>query len=224
MNIYTTINNLDNPTLLKYLVIIFAFLFLYKSQNIGLNVILALLLASFVILYLYNKKIEQINLNENEFIQKENYINPEIPMLKHEYNQDLIDFIYSIQDMHIYNPESFEEMADNINHFLKIYDIIFENYSLREQYYQIAESKKNNALNAFHAIILSLPVDNKITDKFNRAHKRLETILNKYLNDLYDECRHKLIIQGYNINKRHINIGPKEANNYFEKDFSYQFY
>ena len=110
--------------------------------------------------------------------------------------------------------------------FLEIYNIISIGTQLNNDYYKIAESKKMNILNAFQSIILSLPDNKIIIDKFNRGHARLETILNKYINELYDICNNDIIINGYNINKRPINVGPKEYNIYtdIDKNFTYQFY
>ena len=110
------------------------------------------------------------------------------------------------------------------NAFKSLYENVFADKKFANYYYQIATSKKNNALNAFHSIIFSLPNDKTFTEKFDRAHKRLETILNKYLNELYDKCDYYLIEDGYDILKRPLNKGPRAFNNYFDKDFTYQFY
>ena len=73
-------------------------------------------------------------------------------------------------------------------------------------------------------MVYSLPNSKQLMDKFNRAHRRLETILNKYLNDIYDKCNENTVKRGYNVDKRAINLGPKPHNHYVDKDFSYEFY
>ena len=139
---------------------------------------------------------------------------------------DVIDFYFSIQDFYKFNPQTYEESIENIEAFFKIYDIIFTGTPQPDYYYQIAESKKNNAINALHALIYNLPNSRIVNEKLIRAHKRLETILNKYLNQLYDHCTQKIIKEGRDWYTRQINIGPKEYNTYFNlnKSFTYQFY
>lgn len=132
--------------------------------------------------------------------------------------------MFSIQDLYEHNPQAYEEMYDNIENFLNVYEIIMGNTYYCDYYYQIAESKKDNAINSLHSIIYKLPNDKILTDKHTRAHKRLDTILTNYINKLYDECQSNVIRNGRNVYNRAINVGPKEHNHYFDKDFAYQFY
>lgn len=175
-----------------------------------------------------NKKYNILNILENI---KLNNIKP---ISKKLYNQsDLIDILFSVQDLYQYNPLVYDELMDNIDGFFYIQENIFRNTKLTNYYYQIAESKKDNIVNNFHSLIFSLPSNKFLTDKFNKTNKRLETILNNYLNEMYDKCTFDLMRNGYDIYKRKINKGPKEYNNYpikdennnfFNKDFTYQFY
>lgn len=224
MGIYKIFNDLNNHSLFQYIVIIILFLFFYQSKKIGLNIILALFLAGVTILYIHDKNTTLLEIEEKEYKQKEHMLNPSIEKIDQLQNRDIIDLIFSIQDYYYYNPEAFEEMSDNINNLLTIQEIILKDEPLCEYYYQIAESKKDNALNSLHSIIFNLPNDNITIDKLTRAHKRLETILNKYLNIMYDKCHNKVITEGYNIYKKPIILGPKPANKYFDKQYTYQFY
>jgi hypothetical protein len=139
-------------------------------------------------------------------------------------HDDIIEFVFSIQDFYVYNPQAYEEFIDNLDAFLSLHEDIFGGSQLQNSYYQIAESKKRNAENSFMSIIHSLPTNKYITEKFDRAHKRLETILNVYLNELYNKCQTDILRDGLDIYKRQINVGPKEYNTYFDKSFTYQFY
>lgn len=225
MGLYTILENIDNRHLFVYIIIILFSIFYFKRFSIGINIIIALFFGLAVINYLNEKNTVS---NEIEDIQQEtklDAIKPDPVKLRERKDTDIIDYIFSIQDLYEYNPEAYEEMIDNINNFLTVHDIIFKGTIYCDDYYQIADSKKNNALNALHSIIYSLPNSRIVNEKFNRAHKRLETILNKHLNELYDQCQHELIIKGYNVNRRAINTGPKEYNHYHpEKEYSYQFY
>jgi hypothetical protein len=193
-------------------------------KNIGLNIILGLFFSGVTILYLHERITSKLELEEEQYKEKIKNIKPEIPKIKSRMDKDIIDLVFSIQDFYIYNPEAFEEMADNINNFLTIHDFIFNNEPFCELYYEIAESKKNNAINALHSIIFNLPNDNDAIDKLNRAHKRLDTILTKHLNEIYDKCHYKLTLKGYDVFTKKLDLGPKPANHYFDKKFTYQFY
>lgn len=222
MGIYTLIESFDNKKIFRNSVIIIIFIFLFLRLTIGLNIILGLILAVVTIFYLTEK---ENSTNQIESEQIENKIESIKPAPeKFAKDLDLIDFVFSVQDFYVFNPQAYEEFIENINAFKSVYSNIFNDSQFSHYYYQIADSKKNNALNAFHSLIFSLPNNKIYTEKFDRAHKRLETILNKYINELYDQCNHDLIKYGHNVLRRPINNGPKEFNHYFDKDFTYQFY
>jgi len=222
MGIYELIESYNNKEIFRNSVIIIIFLFIFMNLSIGLNIVFGLILAFCCILYLTGKKYstDKIEIDENN--KKLEYLKPTPTKITDDKN--IVDFIFSVQDFYVFNPLAFEEFIDNLDAFKTIYLNIFNDSKLSHYYYQIADSKKNNALNAFHSLIFSLPNNKVYTEKFNRAHKRLETILNKYINEIYDECDQNIIKYGYDLKRTPINKGPKEYNHYFDKDFSYQFY
>jgi len=233
--IYNKINNLDGKTIFKYIFIIAIFFIFIKNKSIGVNIILGLAII-IIIWYLNNKNKAHIHNEQSEKQIKIDNIRPEPTYMIHY--DDIIDFLNSIQDMYEYNPEAYDEMMDNLNVFFIIYDIMSRGTFYCDYYYQIAESKKSNAVNALHSMIIKIPSNKIVMDKFNRAHKRLETIINDYLNKLYDICHQKVLKNGLNRYNRAINRGPKEynnylntinsglteSNNYFNNNFDYQFY
>ena len=203
-----------------------------NNINIAITIVIMTTLA--IIYYLYNKNILIDEQEQEQELELEQELAQEIklenivPNVDDIEKDDIIDFLFSIQDMYEYNPLSYEEMIDYIRAFFTLYDIILNSptNSVRfsDYYYQIAESNKNNAVNSLHSIIYKLPNDKALMDKHTRAHKRLETILTYYINELYDKCKDNLLKNGYNIHTRAINLGPKESNTYDDKDYSYQFY
>jgi len=220
MGLFTFFESFNNVELFRNICIVLIFIYFFLKLTIGLNIILALALAILVILYLVDKKQVSVENNAKNFEIKKNMIKPKMIYD----NDDLVDFIFSVQDFYAYNPETYEEFIDNINSFMSLKDNIFGDDKFANYYYQIAESKNNNALNSFHSLIFSLPNNKLYTEKFNRAHKRLETLLNKYLNDMYDRCNYYQIKNGIDTFKRQIDLGPSPYNNYFDKIFTYQFY
>lgn len=222
MGVFTLIDSFDNYELFRNIVIVLIFLFIFLRLTIGLNIILGLILAVIVVLYLTEKQTIINEVEKKIFDTKLKTIKP-VPKVLRE-DKDIVDFIFSIQDFYVFNPLAYEEMIDNIDSLITLRDTIFDDAKFANQYYQIAESKKNNALNSFHSLIFTLPHSKIFTEKFNRAHKRLETILNKHLNEMYNQCNYYIKQDGKDVLKRQINIGPKEYNHYFDKDFTYQFY
>jgi hypothetical protein len=222
MRLYNLIKTINNKNLFKYAVIILISIIYFSNKNIKLNIFLALIIALFYISYNYDEIKTNQEEEEEQMHLKRSTIKPK--PTNFEDRDDVIDYLFSIQDWYHYNPQAYEELIDNLRSFFKLYNTIKRGSDFCDSYYQIVESKKNNALNAFHSLIYTIPVNFPVMDKFNRAHKRLETILNEYLNELYDICYRDLKKKGYDITRRAINLGPKEANHYFDKDFTYQIY
>lgn len=222
MGLYTLVEKYNNPTFVSYIGIILFMIVVFRSFPIGLNIILGIVFAVMVIAY-YTERNELEILNEDsERKAKIENITPKL----HENAEfdDVISLVFSIQDFYDYNPQAFEEMIDNINNFFEIYDILKKGYFHCEYMYQIADSKKNNANNALQSMIYTLPVSPEVTEKLDRAHKRLETILLEYLNKMHDICHHDKTVNGRHIFRKELDLGPRASNHYFDKDFTYQFY
>ncbi len=137
--------------------------------------------------------------------------------------RNINDFIFSVQDFYVFNPEAYEEFVDNTNAMMQLHNTILNERQHANHYYQIMESKKYNAMNSFHSLLHSLPNKKEFTEKFNRALRRLDTLLKEILDSAHDTC---LLYQkhGLDVMKRQINTGPKEYNHYFDKTFTYQFF
>lgn len=222
MGVFTFIDGINNKTLFWYIIIIFFFLVVFSRFSVQLNIIFGIIIAVLVIFYLQEREQISTATQEKQTETKLEYIKPEPEKFKN--HPDIIDFVFSVQDFYVYNPQAYEEFIDNLDNFFSLHRDIFGGNQLQNSYYQIAESKKMNAQNAFMSLIHSLPSNKFITEKFDRAHKRLETILNKYLNELYDRCQTDILRDGFDIYKMQINTGPKEWNTYLNKPFTYQFY
>lgn len=217
MTLYNWTESLDGKTTFLYVVIFLTIIWYFRDKQIGLNMFMVLIISYVVISYIYQKQVTEEQLETTQINNKHASIRPVDNKLKN--HTDLIDFFFSVQDFYRYNPQTYEECIDNIDVVLQIYDIIFTGTDECYYYYEIADTKKNNALNSFHSLIYKLPNDKTITDKFNRAHKRLETILNKYINEMYSKCEQELLIKSYDINTKLINTGPTEYNNYVDNHF-----
>ena len=222
MGIYRIMEGIQNRVLMAYIMVGIYFVFVFSYYDIKLNTFMGMIVASVFIYYMYDKKTTLNNEIEDERKVKLNTISPEPQMITDKH--DMIDFLYSIQDLYVHNPLAYEEMIDNIDGFFKIYKYIKDDSKYKAQLYDIAETKKQNAINNLQSMIFNLPTSDVITDKYNRAHKRLETLLTNYLNIIHDETQNDLAKNGYDVETKILYTGPKESNHYFDKDFTFQIY
>lgn len=221
-NLYNQISNMDKKTRFIYIIITIFIVCIFSRLNVGLNIVFACGVSYLIIKYLNDKKISNTDdINKQNDI-KATYIKPE-PQLINDH-PDLIDFFFTIQELHDYNPEAYEEMIDNVEAMLRLYKDIDKITHKCEDRYQIAESKIRNAVNALHSIIFSLE-NNKIINKLNRSHRKLNKILNSYLLKMFKKCEDIRLVNGYNSDTKLIDFDkPKPYNTYDDKKFSYEFY
>ncbi|ARF11767.1 hypothetical protein Klosneuvirus_2_203 [Klosneuvirus KNV1] len=227
MGAYTFIDSFRNNEIFRNTLIIIAFILFFLQISIELNIILGLVLAYLLILYLKEKDDIRIQTEEKEKDTKLSFIKPHFEKINKEKDKDFIDFVFSVQDFYVFNPRAYEEFIDNMDSFFELRELVFNDETFNNYYFQIADSKKNNALNSFHSLIFSLPNDKTYTEKFDRAHKRLETLLNREFNKMYDQITFVLQKNGPDTLKRPVSqdLEPKSYMHYFDdKDFTYQFY
>jgi hypothetical protein len=194
-----------------------------------LNVLLALAIGVVVIYYISERNEAVHTTDEKKAKLKLDTIKP--PTRYFEGKTDVIDFFFSVQDFYHYNPQIYEDVIDNVDAFLNILHVLKLGTKYCDDYFDVAKQKKDEALNSFQALIYSIPDDTILTDKLVRSHERLETILNKYTNEMYDICDKSLKRNGYNIFRHKPNLGPDaynkemgENNVGIQKDYTFAFY
>ena len=90
--------------------------------------------------------------------------------------------------------------------------------------FDLAENKKNNALNALHSLIYKIPNSVEYTAKLDGSVKALEKILLNYLELMYAAQQDDLYRRGYDSAYHEINRGPKAANYYNTAKHTYDIY
>lgn len=176
------------------------------------------------IMYIYWRNSIEINLLTNT---NNNIINDSIKTTVKNINNEpeLLNFIFSIQDFYIFNPQAFEEFTTNINDFLELHDMIYSDSQYCHYYYDIVINKKQDILNSFHSLIYKLPNNKLFTQKLNKSMIYLQLLLTKIINKIHDYCTSNIIKYGYNVTtKMTSNNAPYEYNKYLDQDFTYQFY
>lgn len=202
------------------IVIIIILLAIFRLLDIGLNIILALVLAFGIIYYIGSiEKQEQLNQEKMQY-DKHLTLRPPHPQLA-EY-KDLTDFFFSIQDMYHYSPINYEDMVDSVNDFMTIYKdtkLFPVNAGLN---YEIAQKKKSDALNALHAIVYNVfaSIGGKVIEKNNRAREELSYILSNYLEEIRKANIDYIREFGYNIQTKVVEneFWPKAANYFGDED------
>ena len=179
-------------------------------------------MSAIVILYLYdqnlnqkekieeenkNKKIDLINLDDNNFIKDDN---------------DIINFLFNTYDLYPYNPQAYNEMKLALNDFLILNkEALIDNHQLGRNY-DIMVDKKRVGINAFLSMLYNVQVSPQLEGKLNHYSIILEGIFNGYLeNIIYLNDKH-IYDKGVNINTKFINLGPEPINVYENTDFSYE--
>jgi len=216
-------SNIYSNKIIFLSIIIFLILFIYCRVLNFYNFLLFLILF-FIIYYLSNYYVKS-----TDFVShKKEYI---IPNINND-NKDIIDFVFSIQDLYKYNPNAYQECIDNLNSFFEIYELTMKKIENKGKYYDLAKTYMRNSVNSLQSIIFNLDANNNLVDKLNRSHLRLQTLLNKYLNDIYHKCKEQIFFNGLDNSIKIPEKGELGYNIYdnfddytgkYNKDFTYQF-
>ena len=216
------INKVDKVTLFWYIIIFIFVLLIFSNMNIGLNILVGMIVALGILFVLYNDYSTVQNNAKELFNQKVNLIYPH-PKKTIEHN-DLINFLFSIQDLYIYNPQAYEDMREHIDYILRLYGEVIDNKELAGSNYQLIQDQKNNALNSLQSILLKMPQNVEYDNKLKNATTILEKILNEYMNETYIIYERNLYENGYDTNTRIIEIGPTGYNDPKSKDVYHDLY
>lgn len=211
----------EKKSIFIYIIILISIIYIFSFINVKLNTILAISIACIIIKYLYTENKENVNTEEKQHEIKLENIQPS-PKKLDKY-KDIVDFLFSIQDMYYYNQQAYEDMIDNLDIFFQIYENIHIGEKLYEYNYELAVNKKHNSINCLHSLIYNIPV--AMNDKLSTSLVILEEILNRYLVQLKEICDNNIIKNGYNKDRRIIHTGPLQYNRYLNSEIhSYDYY
>jgi hypothetical protein len=216
--------NTDAKTTFVYFCIIIIFIGVFSRLKIGLNIIFAIVMAVIIILYFNSVKNIDSEQTDKQYEEKYKIIKP-VPQKIKSYS-DIIDFLFSIQDFYVYNPPVYENLIDTIDDFFTLYEEANNDNALYGTNFLLAEEKKLNAVNILHSMIFSLPcsVNNVYTSKLNKATEKLNNILDKYLDEMFDKNKKYIYDNGVNIDTIFLTSGPKERNFYSDDKYTHDFY
>lgn len=215
------INSISPSSIFTYAIIFCISIIYFRNTNITLGVFLGIIFAIICSYALFYREITT-NSNKEQLhkIKSENIV--PVPENLTKYT-DLTDFVFSIQDFYIYNPQSYENMVHALDTFVNVYEDVLIDNSLAGDFYSIADAQKLLALNALHSVIMMIPSSKKLIHKLDDSMKILESILNKYLVTIYE--KNKLYIQenGFFNNSKVIELNVAPYNKYKNETFD-QYY
>ncbi len=207
----------------KYIIIILTIVLLVKYLDISIVTLIAIIFGYYIIKD-YKKEEDKVEEHKKEIRKKKQDIIRPKPRKLQNYD-DILELMANIQDLYVYNPPSYEEVVDNIDSMLIVYEESKILPELAGINYSIMERKKHNALNSLHSIIYKLPAAPNMVNKHTQSMKKLEKILDKYLYEIYSINQEIIMKEGYKNTTKVINFnGPKEFNFYEKTNYTYDFY
>jgi hypothetical protein len=96
-------------------------------------------------------------------------------------NNEILQFLYYIQDLYAYNARAYENMVKSINKFLEIKELSEINPTRAGVNISILKDLHRDAINALNSIHVYTPVNKDLTAKINEAITMLNTILLNYI-------------------------------------------
>lgn len=221
-NFFLQLENTDNKKLFFYAVIIIILLAFFQYLNIGLNIIFAVFIGLIVILYLNSKNQYEQKVSKNTFDNKTELIRPS-PKKIQSYPQ-FVDFIFSIQDMYIYNVPAYEEMIDSLDDILELYEESIKDLSTAGRNYNLIDNERKEAVNSLHSIIFNLPSSKEYIEKLNEAIEKLNELIYQIMEELYSLNKLYIFNNGFDRNTVIISKGPKPENFYDKEPFNFDIF
>ena len=212
--------SIDNKEILIYgfiSIIVFSFV---SKYNITIATAMAIIFGYYMLIFLVNLN-KHNNDNKKKILEnKKQYIRPREEII--EKYDDIVDFLFSIQDLYIYNPPAYQELVETIRNFLIIYEESINIPKLAHKNYTNAEIKLYHAINLLQSIIINTDSNlynyQNIDIKINRSSKVLYSILKKYLEEINLIIKKDIKYNGYNINT--LLLQPNKIKPYNSLDFS----
>lgn len=224
-SLFVYIDEWDGKRLYLYILVLIIVIWVFSQQSVTLNLVVGLAIAYFVISYM-NHKSKTTNDTQDDIVRiKKAKIKPE-PLETTLDKPDVRNFLFSVQDLRVYNPQAYEEMIKKIDAFFTYYTIVFVEPSRSYIYYGLMEQAKRDVLNALKSMIFEIPEDKRVRAKLNRATDVIDEVMTKYLDQIShiaDEYTYKY---GYNVNTKVLNYGAKPYNQYDDiyQPYSYEIY
>lgn len=211
----------DYKQLLYFIVAFVIITYVFRSRQLSIASLVIFIVWYQYVWFSHKRTDESQSSTEKHTKLKQESIRPQ-PVLAKKYD-DVTDFLFYIQDMYKYNPQSFEELVDAIDSFLETYEQIRINNRMSNLLYKQLDDKRRNALNILHSFVYNLVNDPNMNAKHVESLKRLDKLLITYQEQI------KYIHEKYNyetgLTTEYTPIHEQPyAANVFDKRVSFEYY
>ena len=213
---------LSNQTIFNYIIVIIICIIIFRKYDIQLNFLFGLFVAYLIIDYYYKIDLKEDLKNKEIFEEKKKSLLPKTKKL--EKYQDIVNYLYSIQELYYDNPETYINFIESIEMFFKYYEQVKIDKKLSGVNFELMERKKQLSLNFLSSFMINLKTNKSLYIKLERSLDELENILLKYHNETYNSYLDNLHEEGYNVNTKLIDLGPKSLNEYDDRKFSFNIF
>jgi hypothetical protein len=212
---------LDNETLVYYIIIIIGIMFAFSKLIIGLNLVFGFVIGVIVVYFLYTDyKGKQDQENKVKAFQESLLLPKPETLSKYE---NIIKYLFSVQDFYVHNPQAYEEMVNAIENFFRVYEETVVNPKYAGRNHDMMIGQKRTAMNALHSIIYNCPTNKEYTEKLDNAVVILEEVLQEYLDKVERIQKLYLHENGYDIDTKIIDKSGIMPANSFDSDNDGQF-
>lgn len=187
-----------------YVVIIIGCIFYYRNSTIKPALVIGLSIALMI--------IGKMEYNRRQQPNKIDSIKPKVK--ENEIKQDVIDVLYSIQDIYRYNPQAYEDVVDGIKNFTRLYDSTVITPKNSNLTFDMMRRTQSNIIESLKSIGISLPSDPNLIAKHKRVITILSELLDQYLGHILYIHKKHLHDTGYTVDYKPIILGPQPANYY----------
>jgi hypothetical protein len=230
--LYRFVDDWDGYYLFSYIVIVIFIMWFVTKIEITLNTIVGLVVSMFVLNYFNHQSIVERNTAKDIYDIKKEATSPKsnglpgrTPTMIHE-RRDATNFLFSIQELRSYNPQTYDEFVEFMDRFFEYRKILDSEPDRCYTYYGLMENAKRDSLNALKSIIHSIPEDRRVRAKLNRAVDVADDIMTKYLDQVSYIIDDHVYHNGYNVNTKIIDYGAKPYNEYDDifEPYTYESY
>lgn len=219
---YKVLEKIDRETIFWYIIIFCTVLFVFSKLTIELNIAFGSLVGFILLIYLYNEQITSQKEYDDTIDKKRKMIIP-YPNESLKYDK-MVNFLFSVQDFYVYNPQAYEDMIEQIDYFFRLYEEVNNNNVIAGEYYELLNNCKRNALNSLQSIVHNISPNKELDDKLDNALKILNTLLEKYMNNVKKINEKYVYENGIKPNTKLIHTGPIPINMYDKSEFTYDMF
>ena len=212
-NILYNIINFEEPQqIFYYFIYLIIFLFVFTNIDFSITLFIGIIFFSILIYYFYT------NRNKN-YIDSEQKLNDKYETFNDESNStikdypDIVDFIFYLSTFEKYNQDTFNDIVKLFDNFIFYYNSIKIDKSLADISFKTMKNIKFNIINKIETF--NFTTNNFIlTQQTTKNRKRVEELLNGYLDKVLLIYKKNLYYNGYNNQSKIIT-----SNNIIEYNF-----